>query len=228
MARVARVARAGRTGGPEHRVCKGQVRLGKHRGPCGCWRGQERDLVRGQAPSHGLQARCSGKECHAVSVRGLTARCSAGEPLLAPAVLRTRSIPGTPAPPANARSSREHPAGKQRVLQSKPGKSPALPAGARQPAAIPAAAAGFLRCCPRKGSKRGVVLEGTTGKPCEGQLLLAMGQQRGLGWHQMLCREPGYGPAAAAHSARTGSGGEPRTDFRQGEGVMRQGGMGSH
>lgn len=131
---MARVARAGRTGGPEHRVCKGQVRLGKHRGPCGRWRGQERDLVRGQAPSHGLQARCSGKECHAVSVRGLTARCSAGEPLLAPAVLRTRSIPGTPAPPATT-----------------PGAAGSIPLGNN---ACCNRSRGNLRCRQQRGSRQ--------------------------------------------------------------------------
>lgn len=225
---MARVARAGHTGGPKRGV-QGASAAGK--APGSLWPLARSGTGSGagagslpRAPGTVLWKRVPRCVCarpHSTVLRGGAAAGSSRAPHPQhPRHPRTASD--------HARSSREHPAGKQRVLQSEPGKSPALPAAARQPAAIPAAAAGFLRCCPRRGSKRGVVLGGTTGKPCEGQLLLAMGQQRGLGWHQMLCHEPGYGPAAAAHSARRGSAGEPRTDFRQGEGVMREGGMGSH
>lgn len=105
--------------------------------------------------SHGRQARCSGKECHAASVWGPTARSSSGERgrQLQPA-LHVCGFPGTlmfptrwAATPGTARSSPRH-------NQKARGNLPVLLARARQPAVIPAAVAKFLHCCPRKASRQ--------------------------------------------------------------------------
>lgn len=175
----------GCVGGPEWGV-QGASEAGKAPGPCTCWHSKGRGLAWGQAPGdtrHGALEKSATLCLCAASQRGAP-RGKGGCRLL----LSSVPIPGTPV----SLPRQEHPSaashwGKTRAV-IKAGGNP-LPR-ARQPAAIPVAE--FLRCCPKKRNEQGEVLGSTTGKPCKGQLLMAMGQQRDLGLNQILCHEPGY------------------------------------
>lgn len=135
----------------------GRAGLGEHRGACGCRRGQGWGRAWGRAPT-GARHRCSGKECHAASARGLTARSSSGE---TQPLFHACGFPGTLVFSCTiSNHARERPGAASptekttRAVIKARGNPPVLPVRVRQPAAIPAAVARFPHCCPRKESEQ--------------------------------------------------------------------------
>lgn len=158
--------------------------------------------------SHGRQARCSGKECHAASVWGLTACSSSGETQpLAPARPPCLQLPRHPCVSctisSHARNSHEQcPTEKTtRAVIKARGNLPVLPARARQPAVIPAAVAKFLRCCPRKESRQRAFAQAAPWEsPASGSCERQWGSRETFTCIKCSATNWGYGPIAHALS----------------------------
>lgn len=148
--------------------------VGEHRGSCGCW--QVRDGTRHGAVEKSDTLCLSRALQHAAAGGNTATGSSCGFPSL-----------GFPSVTSPGRASSSVPLRKQPVLPSEQEETFLC----CQRAASPAATAKFLRCCPRKESRQRAIAWQHHGKPCEGQLLVAVGQQRDLHLHQVLCHEAG-------------------------------------
>lgn len=192
-------------GGPEWGV-KGPSRAGKAPWPLWLLAQQGRGLARGQArrgTRHGALEKSATLCLCEASQRG----APRGKAAAGPAV--SEPIPGIPvslpAPPAAPPGTSQQ-QGKTRCDQRR-GKSPVLPAA-------------ILRLsqnsCP---AARG---QGRSRERLKGRLLMAVGQQRDLGLHQMPCHEPSTpGTSSVYLWVQRGSAREPQRGFRQGEEVTR-------